>query len=210
MELVNTAVEKYAEEHTTEPSEYLQNLVQDSDRELDFIDMLSGRVVGRLLAMLVKISGAERILEIGTFTGYSALSMAEALPETGVLITCEYNEHYEPIARTAFKNSPHGKKIILKMGAALETIEKMDDPFDFVFLDADKINYPQYYQAVLPMLKSGSLLVIDNVLWQGSVLEPQDDKARAIDRLNRMIAQDDRVEKVMLTIRDGVTIVRKR
>lgn len=209
MKLVNRAVEQYARDHTSEESEVIRKLVQESDEELEYIDMLSGRVVGRLLGMLVKISGARRILEIGTFTGYSALSMAEALPEDGHLITCEYNQRYESIARSAFDRSPAGKKITLKMGPALDTIETLSEPFDFIFLDADKINYPQYYKAVLPLLKSGGLLVIDNVLWEGSVLNPQEEKAEAIDYTNQMIAVDGRVEQVLLTVRDGVTIVRK-
>lgn len=210
MKLVDQKIEKYTEDHTTKGSADIQKLVQKSDRELEHIDMLSGRVVGQLLAMLVKISGAQRVLEIGTFTGCSALKMAEALPRDGKLITCEYNRRYEDIARTGFGSSSHGLKITLKMGPALETIKMFNDPFDLIFLDADKTNYPNYYHAVLPLLKAGGILVIDNVLWEGTVLDPKDEKSQAIDQLNRMIAEDDSVEQVMLTVRDGVTIVRKK
>lgn len=209
MELVNSQIEKYAEKYTTENSADIQKLVRQSDWELEHIDMLSGRVVGQLLSMLVQILGARKVLEIGTFTGYSALKMAEALPQDGILITCEYNKRYESIARSEFKNSPHGHKIILKMGPALETINEFDDLFDFIFLDADKVNYPNYYQSVLPLLRAGGILVIDNVLWEGTVLDPKDEKSKAIDQLNQMIVEDDRVKQVMLTVRDGVTIVRK-
>ena len=209
MELVNLDITKYAEEHTLEESEIIKQLVRESDRDLEFIDMVSGRVVGRLLAMLIKIAGVKKVLEIGTFTGYSALHMAEALPEDGRLITCEYNKRYENIARKAFESSSAGHKISLRMGPALETITTLKEPFDFIFLDADKVNYPNYYEAVMPLLNSGGLLVIDNVLWDGAVLRPDDEKARAIDELNTIIAEDPRVEQVMLTVRDGVTIARK-
>lgn len=207
--MIIPAVEQYAKAHTTEESEDLKKAITASDNELEFIDMLSGRVVGRLLAMLIKVSGAKRVLEIGTFTGVSALGMAEALPEDGRLITCEYNQRYESLARSAFAKSKAGHKITLKMGPALDTIASLSEPFDFIFLDADKLHYPQYYQAVLPLLRAGGLLVIDNVLWEGTVLEPEEEKAQAISYMNQMIAADDRVEQVMLTVRDGLTIVRK-
>ncbi len=209
MELVNPEIEAYAESKTSEQSQTIKELVRQSDRKLEHVDMLSGKVVGRLLAMLVRISGAKKVLEIGTFTGYSALSMAEALPEDATLITCEYNKRYEDITRTAFLESRHGHKITLKMGPALETIKTLSETFDFVYLDADKINYPKYYKMVIPLLKEEGLMVIDNVLWGGSVLAPDNEKAEAIDQLNGIIKDDERVEQVMLTVRDGVTIVRK-
>lgn len=209
MNFVDAEINGYAEEHTSEESELIGELVQTSAAELEHTDMISGKVVGCLLALLVRISGAKRILEIGTFSGYSALSMAEALPEDGELITCEYNERYESLARSFFGKSEHGKKITLKMGPALETLETLDGPFDMAFLDADKINYPKYYHRLIPLLRSGGLLVVDNVLWSGEVLHPEEDKAKAIDRMNKMIAKDERVEQVMLTIRDGLTLIRK-
>lgn len=210
MELVHPEIERYAETCTSEESELIRKLVEASNRELEHIDMISGRVVGRFLAMMVQVSGAKRILEIGMFSGYSALSMAEALPEDGKLITCEYNERYEKLARSFFEKSEHGHKITLKMGPALETLDAIKGSFDFVFLDADKINYPNYYKKVLPMLKKGGLMVIDNVLWSGTILNPKDEKEKAIDRLNKMIKEDQQVEQVMLTVRDGLSLVRKR
>jgi len=209
MDIISSEIEKYAERATCPESELVQELVEVSNENLEYVDMISGRVVGRLLAMLIKISGAKRVLEIGTFSGYSALSMAEALPEDGELITCEYNERYEKLARSFFSKSKHGHKITLKMGLALDTIEELDGSFDFVYLDADKVNYPRYYKKLLPMLKDNGLIVIDNVLWSGAVLKPDDEKAKAIDELNEMIRKDERVEQVMLTVRDGLTLARK-
>lgn len=209
MDFVKTEIEEYAEAHTSEESELIRELVKVSNENLEYIDMLSGKVVGRFLAMLVKLSGAKRILEVGTFSGYSALSMAEALPDDGELITCEYNERYEKLARSFFEKSEHGNKINLKMGLAMETLGTLTGSFDFVFLDADKVNYPDYYEKILPMVNSGGLILIDNVLWSGDVLEPNDEKAKAIDRLNKMIKEDNRVEQVMLTVRDGLTLARK-
>lgn len=203
-------IEKYAIHHTTDHSEIIKELISVSEQNLEHIDMLSGRLVGRLLDLLIKISGAKRVLEVGTFAGYSALTMAEALPEEGELFTCEYNERYENIARTFFEKSEVGSKITLLMGKALETIPAISDRFDFVFLDADKINYPNYYEMILPRLEQGGVMVIDNVFWRGEVLDSESDKARAIDRLNKMIRNDDSVEQVMLPVRDGVTVLRKK
>jgi caffeoyl-CoA O-methyltransferase len=204
------AVEEYAIAHTTEDSPTVKELIRASEEDLEYTDMLSGRMVGRLLALLIKISGARRILEVGTFTGYSALTMAEALPDDGELFTCEYNKRYEAIARRFFSESDAGSKIELVMDKALDTIPTLEGQFDFVFLDADKINYPAYYEMIKPRLTTGGLMVIDNVFWGGEVIKAQEEKAQAIDRLNKMIAEDETVEQVMLTVRDGITLVRKK
>ena len=204
------AIERYAENHTTDHSELIKELIRVSDKNLEHIDMLSGRLVGRLLSLLIKISGARRVLEVGTFTGYSALTMAEALPDDGELFTCEYNERYENIARTFFDKSKAGSKITLLMGKALATIPTISGSFDFVFLDADKINYPSYYELILPRLEQGGIMVVDNVFWSGEVLDSESEKGRAIDELNTKIRDDDSVEQVMLPVRDGVTVLRKK
>ncbi|MDR8391823.1 class I SAM-dependent methyltransferase [Aliifodinibius sp. S!AR15-10] len=206
---LNPDIQEYAHQHTTPEPELIQELIETSDRELEYIDMLSGRVVGRLLNMLVKITGARRVLEIGMFTGYSALMMAEALPEDGELQTCDLNEKYASIARSFFERSKNGHKIHVNMGEALESLEKLEGPFDMIFIDADKGNYPNYYRQALPKLKSGGVMVVDNVFLAENVLDPQDEKAEAVDELNKLIADDDRVEQVMLTERDGLMIVRK-
>lgn len=210
MQIVDPEIEFYSETLTTPESEVLRELKHYTEEKLEYSDMLSGSVVGRLLAMLIKCTGALRVLEIGTFTGYSAISMAEALPADGELITCEHNARYEEIARRFFEKSEHGDKIRLKMGPALETIEGLAGPFDMVYLDADKVNYPDYYRAVLPKLNPNGVIVVDNAYWGGMVLDAQDEKAEAIDRLNRIIAEDQEVEQVLLSVRDGLNLVRKR
>lgn len=208
--MISKSVEEYALAHTTDDSPVVQELIETSEKEFEHIDMLSGRQVGRLLSILVKISGASRVLEVGTFAGYSALTMAEALPEEGELFTCEYNERYEAFARKFFNKSEQGSKITLVMGEALETIPTIPGNFDFIFLDADKINYPQYYDLLLPRLSKGGIMAIDNMLWGGEVSKPETDNARAIDQLNKRIASDQTVEQVLLTVRDGITLVRKK
>jgi caffeoyl-CoA O-methyltransferase len=209
MQIIDSAIEFYAEQHTSEESALIQKLVNASEEELEHTDMLSGRVVGRFLALMIQITAAKRVLEIGTFSGYSAHCMAEALPADGELITCEYNRRYEALARSFFEKSEHGQKIRLIMGPALKTLDELDGKFDLIFLDADKVNYPEYYRKILPLLDSGGLLVVDNVLWSGAVLDPNDEKAKAIVELNKIIADDNRVEQVMLTVRDGLTLARK-
>lgn len=202
-------IDQYADAHTTPESPQIKELIKASDDELRYIDMMSGRQVGQLLTILINVSGARRVLEVGTFTGYSALLMAEALPKEGIIFTCEYNRRYETIARRFFEESEYEAKIKLKMGKALETIPNISGNFDFIFIDADKRNYSEYYELLLPRLTEGGLMIVDNVLWEGKVLDPQGVKAKAIDQLNKRIAKDDSVEQVLLPVRDGVTIVRK-
>src|SRR5690625_3023143 len=163
--MISKSVEAYALEHTTNDSSVVQALIEAGEEELEHIDMLSGRQVGRLLAILIKICGAKRVLEVGTFAGYSALTMAEALPEDGELFTCEYNERYKALAQKFFEHSEYGSKINLVMGKALETIPTIPGSFDLIFLDADKINYPEYYDLLLPRLREGGIMAVDNMLW---------------------------------------------
>jgi caffeoyl-CoA O-methyltransferase len=172
--------------------------------------MMVGPMEGRFLNFLVTAVGARRVLEIGTFTGYSALWMAAALPEDGRLITCEADVHHAELARRHFEASPYGDRIELRHGRALDTLRILEGPFDFVFVDADKTSYEAYFEAVLPMLAPHGLLAVDNVLWRGTVLAPADDDGRALAAFNEKVAGDARVECVMLTVRDGITLVRHR
>jgi caffeoyl-CoA O-methyltransferase len=160
--------------------------------------------------MLVRLTVARRVLEIGMFTGYSALMMAEGLPEDGRLITCDVDPKAELIARRYFAESPHGHKIEVRMGPALETVASLAEPIDMVFIDADKENYVNYYEACFPLVRPGGLIVADNVLWSGRVLDPQDEATRAIVAFNTRVQQDPRVENVCLTIRDGIMLAWKR
>ncbi|MCK4445020.1 MAG: class I SAM-dependent methyltransferase, partial [Thermoplasmata archaeon] len=173
-------------------------------------DMLTGRVEGRFLKLIVKISGAKNVLECGTYTGYSALSMAEALPEDGRVITCERDPERRAVAEEYFSKSPHGKKIEIRFGDALESLKNEDSPLDMIFLDADKDRYPEYYEEAVNKLRSGGIIVIDNTLWEGEVLEPKTDSAKAIAEMNDRIAEDSRIENVLLTVRDGIQLITKK
>ncbi len=210
--IIPKKIEEYCLRHTSTGSKLLQELEKYTRRYCDDSQMLIGPHEGALLAMLVRLTGARRVLEIGTFTGYSALCMAEALPKNGRLITCEIRPKHAEIAQTFFDRSPHGRKIRLRLGAALETLADLpaSATFDFVFLDADKENYVNYYEAVLPRLRPGGLIVADNVLWSGRVLAPKKKTDRAVVRFNKHVCRDPRVECVMLPVRDGVSLVRKR
>ncbi|NBC03796.1 MAG: O-methyltransferase [Bacteroidetes bacterium] len=200
MKLINREISEYTESFTSKESKTLKELVRVSERELEYTDMLSGPQVGMLLKMLVQISGSKRILEIGTFTGYSAIWMADALPVDGTLITLEMNERYRDISRQFFEKEEYKSKIKQKMGNALEVIPTLSGVFDLIFLDADKISYPTYYEMLKPKLKAGGLFVIDNVLWGGEVLRPSDEKSRAIHKLNKMIRDNKEVEQVMIPV----------
>lgn len=208
--LVGEPLERYALAHTQAPPDLLDELEEETRESTTASQMLTGRTEGQFLRLLVTLVGARRVLEVGMFTGYSALMMADALPPGGELHTCEINPDYAAIARRYFARSPHGDKIHVHMGPALETLERLSGPFDLAFVDADKENYPNYYEPVFERIRPGGLIVFDNVLWSGKILEPRDEAAVAIHALNERIHGDSRVDNVLLTIRDGVLIARKR
>jgi caffeoyl-CoA O-methyltransferase len=208
--IADEAIEAYAEEHSTAPDPLLAELAEETRATMSAPQMLTGPIEGRFLELLVHASGARRILEIGTFTGYSALSMAAALPPGGRIDTLDIDPRHAEVAQRYFDRSPHGHLITLHLGPALETLAKLDGEFDLVFVDADKANYDAYVEAVLPRLSERGLIAIDNTLWSGRVLDPQDDDSRAIAALNDKLAADERVVVVQLTVRDGVTLVRRR
>jgi caffeoyl-CoA O-methyltransferase len=210
MNFIDQAVEQYAHDHTKPESELFRRLREETFREMQYPQMQVGRLEGQFLKMLVRLVGARHVLEIGMFTGYSALMMAEGLPGDGHLITCDVNPQAEAIARRYFAESKHGHKIEVRMGPALETIKTLTEPLDLVFIDADKTNYPNYYEAVMPLVRAGGLIVADNVLWSGRVLQPEDADTRAIVAFNERVQQDPRVDNVCLTVRDGMMLAWKR
>lgn len=210
--IIPRKIEDYCLRHSTARDKLLRELEKYTRRHCEDSQMLIGPHEGALLAMLVRLSDARRVLEIGTFTGYSALCMAEALPKNGRLTTCEIKPQHAEIAQSFFDRSSHGRKIKLRIGPALETLDSLPRSvsFDFVFLDADKENYVNYYEAVLPRLLSGGLIAADNVLWSGRVLAPKQKTDRAVVVFNKHVRRDPRVECVMLPVRDGVSLIRKR
>ena len=210
MHFINEEVERFAHDHTEPESDLFRRLQKETYDTMQSPQMQVGRIEGRFLKMMVRLTGARRILEIGMFTGYSALMMAEGLPDDGRLITCDVNPKAEEVARRYFADSPHGHKIEIRMGPALETIATLTDPLDMVFIDADKGNYLNYYEACLPLVRPGGLIVADNVLWSGRVIHPEDDDTRAIVAFDERLQSDSRVENVCLTVRDGIMLAWKR
>ena len=208
--IVREEIDRYAEDHTTPPADLLTALAEETKATLPSPQMLTGVVEGRFLEMLVWASRARRVLEIGTYSGYSALSMAAALVPGGHIDTCEVEERHAEVARRYIDQMPYADRITVHLGPALDTIGRLEGSFDFVFIDADKENYVNYYEAVLPKLGERGLIVADNTLWSGRVLDDSDDSegTRAIRAFNEHVRNDARVTSVMLTIRDGVTLIR--
>ncbi|MDQ6726129.1 MAG: class I SAM-dependent methyltransferase [Actinomycetota bacterium] len=210
--VVPPEIEAYAAEHTTPEDPLLAAVAAETRRTQESHGMMVGLLEGRFLETLVWLSGARRILEIGTFTGYSGLSMAAALPPGGSLVTCEVDAERAATARRHFDESPWGDRIEIRVGPALASIAALEGSFDLVFIDADKTNYSNYYQAVLPLLAARGLIVADNVLWSGRVIDAddQDDDTLAIRAFNDLVRRDERVTCVMATVRDGVMLIRRR
>lgn len=207
--LVNEAIEDYAFLSTTPEPELLQELIDETNKNMGWPQKLSGRLVGRTLKLLAQLHQPKNVLEIGMFTGYSALSIAEGMPDDGRIICCETNPRAIDFAKTFFERSPHGHKIEVIFGKAIETIETLDMTLDFTFIDADKRNYLNYYHKVLEMTRPGGLIVLDNMLWSGKVVQPESDIDDVLVELNREIAADPNVENIFLTVRDGMNVVRK-
>ncbi|TKB89949.1 MAG: methyltransferase domain-containing protein [Nitrospira sp.] len=209
--LVPSEIEAYAEAHSMLESSVCRALREETHRTMEYPQMLVGPLEGAFLKMMTKLVGAKRVLEVGMFTGYSALCFAEALPTTGTVITCEINEQSAAVARRYFAQAQCGSKVSIRMGPALDTMRTLSGPFDLIFIDADKINYLNYYRRALDLLAPNGVILIDNVLWSGEVLKqpPPDESTAAIQELNRTVAADPRVSAVLVTIRDGVLVVRR-
>jgi len=210
MDFISEDIENYAYEHTQAEDSLLEELEKETYETLEIPQMTTGRIEGRFLKLLAQLIGAKRILEIGTFGGYGTLSMAEALPKDGTLITCDIDPPAIAFAKRYFAQSEHGHKITLLEGPALDSLKTLSGSFDMAFIDADKENYLNYYEAILPLIRQGGLIVADNVLWSGRVLNPTEPSDIAIHKFNQTVRRDNRVEPVMLTVRDGIYCIRKR
>jgi caffeoyl-CoA O-methyltransferase len=209
--LVPSDIEAYAEAHSMPESPVCRALREETHRTMEHPQMLVGPLEGAFLKMMTRLAGAKQVLEIGTFTGYSALCFAEALPGDGSVITCEVDEKSAAVARRYAAQTPVGSKIHIRMGPALETMRILTGPFDLIFIDADKANYLNYYRRSLDLLAPNGVILIDNVLWSGEVLKqpPPDESTAAIQELNRTVAADPHVTAVLVTIRDGILVVRR-
>ena len=208
-DLVSPDIDAYAAVYSLPETSVRRELREETERTMEFARMIVGPLEGAFLHMMARLVQAERVLEIGMFTGYSALCFAEALPEKGRVVTCEVDEASAAVARRFFAQSPHGRKIEIRMGPALETMASLTGPFDVIFIDADKGNYVNYYRRAIELLSPRGVILIDNVLWSGDVLlnPPPDDRTAAIQELNRVVAADTRMTAVLATIRDGVWII---
>lgn len=211
--LVPDEVEAYAAAHTSPAAAHLQALATETRETLEAPQMLTGEIEGRFLEFLVFLARPEVVLEIGTYSGYSALSMAQTLSAGGRIITCELDDARADVAERHIAGAGMSDRIEVRRGPALDTVNALDGPFDLVFIDADKGGYHDYYEAVLPKLSERGLIVVDNVLWSGRVAEaPSDDDEEqtiALRAFNDHVAADERVQNVMLTVRDGVTLARR-
>jgi len=212
VDIVPEPIERYAEEHTTPPEPLLAELAKETRATLESPQMLTGTVEGRFLELLVYASGASRVLELGTYSGYSSLSMAAGLPAGGRIDTCELDENRATVAQRYIDQSPYADRIQIHLGPALEAIGRLEGEFDFVFIDADKPNYLNYYEAVLPRLSERGFIAADNTLWSGRVLDEtaEEEGTRAIKAFNEHVKSDPRVTSVMLSVRDGVTLIRPK
>ena len=213
------ALERYVHDLSSPEEELLHELDRQTHLRVVQPRMLSGHIQGKLLELLVRMLRPRNILEIGTFTGYSALCMAAGLEEDGVLDTVEVDDELEEVAQSYFDRSPHGAKIRLHIGSALEIAPRLATTFDLVFIDGDKREYPDYYRMLLgdtsgtPLVHSGSVLIADNILWSGKVVEPvahADRHTQALLEFNRMVVEDPRVENVIVPLRDGLNLIRVR
>ncbi|HWH95164.1 MAG TPA: class I SAM-dependent methyltransferase [Baekduia sp.] len=209
-DLVRSDVEAYAAAHTTPLPAWLARLLDEAAAELPYPSMLSGPVVGRLLETLVFALRPLLVVEIGTYAGFSALAMAGALPPGGRVVTLELEDAHADFAQRHIDASPYADRIEIVRGPALTSLQRLDGPYDLVFIDADKTGYPAYYEAAIEKLAPGGLIAVDNTLHDGGVLAPDSEGDRVMAELNARWAADERVIATQLTVRDGVTLLRRR
>ena len=212
-EIVMDLLEKYIHEHSSAEDSLLHELDRQTHLRVLNPRMISGHIQGKLLELIVKMFRPKNVLEIGTFTGYSALCMAAGLEDDAVIDTCEVDDELESLAQSFFDRSPYGYKIHLHVGSALDIAPKLGKQFDLVFMDGDKREYPAYYDMLMDggLLHSGSVILADNILWYGKVVQPvahNDHHTQALIEFNRRVREDERVESVILPLRDGINIIR--
>lgn len=209
---METALNRYLREHSSVPCGTLEWIEKQTNIHTNYPHMLSGSVQGELLKILVEISGAKRVLEIGAFTGYSTCCLALGLPEGGMVDTLEINDELEDLMREGWERAGVSERINLHLGNAVETLSTLTGPFDLAFIDANKREYLQYYELVLPLMKKGGIILADDVLWDGKVYDmpdSTDSQTRELIKFNTFVAGDSRVEQVMLPLRDGISLIRK-
>tara|TARA_B100000886_G_C20212282_1_gene402911 strand:+ start:34 stop:678 length:645 start_codon:yes stop_codon:yes gene_type:complete len=211
-EIVNNKIEEYIEKNSSKESEILKDLNKETNLKILNPRMLSGHLQGRFLSIISRLIKPKKILEIGTYTGYSTICLTEGLVKNGIIHTIDINEELSTIQNKYFKKTNNSNSIIQHIGDAKEVIKKIDEIFDIIFIDADKENYIQYYDLSIDKLKSGGLIIADNVLWTGKVVAPtayHDELTKYLIDFNEMVKNDDRVENIILPLRDGLNIIIK-
>ncbi|MEN2284166.1 O-methyltransferase [Algoriphagus sp. SE2] len=213
MEFISSELSLYCDNHTSDEDPLLKKITRETQLKVLKPRMLSGQLQGKMLEILTKMINPKLILEIGTYTGYSAICMARGLSKSGKLITIDINDELETMVRGFFKESGLQEQIDYRLGNALDILPELEGPFDMVFIDADKINNEKYFDLLIDKMTTGSVLMVDNVLWSGKVLSESDQKidkdTKAIIDFNAKINNDPRVENVLLPVRDGIMIARK-
>jgi caffeoyl-CoA O-methyltransferase len=210
MSAIDEAIERYAEEHSTPRRALFERLAEETRSTQNAPQMMVGPLEGAFLSFMVGLKQPRLVLEIGTFTGWSSIAMASSLPTGGRIVTCDVNEDTSAIARRYAEEAGVADRIEYRLGPAIETIASLEGPFDLVFIDADKPGYIDYYEAVLPKLAESGVILADNTLAGGDVLAPNGETSMAIHAFNEHVRADERVECVLLTVRDGVTLIRRR
>lgn len=212
MEFLPIEIEQYSQEHTQKETEVLYNLNRETHLKVLIPRMLSGHIQGRILSMFSHMLKPKNVLEIGTYTGYSAICFAEGMQPDGKLVTIDINNELETMATSYFEKSGYGNQIDMRVGNAIDIIPTLDMKFDLVFIDADKHNYSNYYDLVIDKVNQGGFIIADNVLWSGKVLTDEvntDTDTKALDEYNKKINSDPRVENMLMPVRDGLMVARK-
>ena len=209
--MISKDIHKYCKSFSEKDSQILQKIIEYTNKNEKIPQMISGPEVGNVLQLFAKLINAVNIIEVGMFTGYSALKMAQVLPNNGFVHTCELMEKHIQTAQSFFDQTEYGEKIVIHKGEASKTLEQFkSNEFDLAFIDADKINYLDYYQKCMVLIRPGGIIILDNMLWSGSVIDPGDNDSKSLRKTAEYISNDDRVENYLLTVRDGLMVCRKK